>query len=153
MRLWGLPPSPLTVSLTIFMTSLTEFCVFFTFFSFQFPTEHRLCLPAWCAFALPRLSPMETPSPSRHSTDSTATPSTGRQTNWKIDCWFYFLRKVLRCSKNSSFPPFSGHMALERGVWDQKGLATTPWSPVLTLSMGVITSQAESNSKFVYCNL
>ena len=104
MRLWGLPPSPLTVSLTIFMTSLTEFCVFLHSFHFNFPLT-RLCLPAWCAFALPRLSLMETPSPSRHSTDSTATPSTGRQTHWKIDCWFYFLRKVLRCSKNSSFPP------------------------------------------------
>ena len=55
--------------------------------------------------------------------------------------------------KNHLPPPFSGHMALERGVWDQKGLATTPWSPVLTLSMGVITTQAESNSKFVYCNV
>ena len=106
MRLWGLPPSPLTASLTIFMTSLTEFCVFFyIFFSFQFPTEHRLCLPAWCAFALPRLSPTETPSPSRHSTDSTATPSTGRKTNWKIDCWFLSSQKSSTMFKKFIFPP------------------------------------------------
>ena len=66
---------------------------------------------------------------------------------------FIFSEKFYDVQKIHPSPPFSGHMALERGVWDQKGLATTPWSPVLTLSMGVITTQAESNSKFVYCNL
>ena len=66
---------------------------------------------------------------------------------------FIFSEKFYDVQKIHPPPPFSGHMALERGVWDQKGLATTPWSPVLTLSMGVITTQAESNLKFVYCNL
>ena len=44
--LWGLPPSPLTVSLTIFMTSLTEFCVFLHSFHFNFPLNTgSVCLP------------------------------------------------------------------------------------------------------------
>merc|ERR1719382_1861919 len=79
----------------------------------------RLCLPAWCASACPPPSPMGTPSPSRPSTGSTATPSTDL-------------------------------MGLERGVWDQQGLGTTPWSPVLTLSTGATIMQAEP-SKILLC--
>ena len=93
----------------------------------------RLCLPAWCASACPLPSLMGTPSPSRPSTGSTATPSTGRQF-WTI----YF-----GISEIYSSPSFSDLTGLERGVWDQAGLGTTPWSPVLTPSMGAIIMQAE----------
>ena len=41
-----LPPFPLTVSLTIFMTSLTEFCVFLHSFHFNFRLNTgSVCLP------------------------------------------------------------------------------------------------------------
>merc|ERR1712168_1024319 len=69
--------------------------------------------------ACPPPSLMGTPSPSRPSTGSTATPSTDL-------------------------------MGLERGVWDQAGLGTTPWSPVLTPSMGAIIMQAEP-PPFEFC--
>ena len=41
-------------------------------------------------------------------------------------------------------------MGLEHGVWDQQGLGTTPWSPVLTPSTGATIMQAEP-SKFELC--
>ena len=100
----------------------------------------RLCLPAWCASACLLPSPMGTPSPSRPSTGFTATPSTGRQF-WTI----YF-----GISEIYSSPSFSDLTGLERGVWDQAGLGTTPWSPVLTPSTGAIIMQAEP-PPFEFC--
>ena len=135
------------------MTSLTEFCVFLHSFHFNFRLNTgSVCLPG---VRLPCRASLR-----RRRRVHPGILRILRQPHLQVEkligrsiADFYLLRKVLRCSKNLSSPPFSGHMALERGVWDQKGLATTPWSPVLTLSMGVITSQAESNLKFVYCNL